>query len=145
MVVLASIRGVIGLTNRIFKICKSFFVKNNLEGQGQSTSYSKSNHRSSRFIFDATFVILAQIVDELSSGQSQIMSFLWNFSEIDLEDQCQSTSNSMCLDKSPRCMVGANLVILAQIFGLWEAKLWKKGHSTNQLVISDCLMGCKAE
>ena len=66
-------------------------------------------------VFGANLVILAQICDELSSGQVKFPKLLSQNGQYDLEDQVPWPSFSIPDKSIPRCMFGANLVIPAQI------------------------------
>ena len=63
-------------------------------------------------MFGAHLVIIAQIYDELSHGQTKFPRIL---SQNDLEGQGQWPLFSMPTESIPSCMFGANLVIPAQI------------------------------
>ena len=67
------------------------------------------------FIFGANLVILAQIYEELSRGQAEFPRILSQNGENDLEGQGQWPPFSIPAESIPRCMFGANLVILDQI------------------------------
>ena len=86
----------------------------NLEGQGQWPPFSiPAEERIPRCIFGANLVILAQIYDELSHGQTKFPIIL---SQNDLEGQGQWPPFSIPAETIPGCMFGANLVILAHIY-----------------------------
>ena len=67
-------------------------------------------------MFDANFVILAQIYDELSRGQTGIPRIMSQNGQNGLEDQSQWPPFSIPAESIPWCMFGANVVILAQNF-----------------------------
>ena len=66
-------------------------------------------------MFGANLVILAQICDELSSGQAELSRILSQNGQNDLEDHCHWPSFSIPTESIPWCMFGANFVIPAQI------------------------------
>ena len=66
-------------------------------------------------MFGANLVILAQIYDELSRGQAGFPRILSQNWQNDLEDHSQWSPFSIAAESIPRCMFGANLVILDQI------------------------------
>ena len=66
-------------------------------------------------MFGANLVILAQIYDELSRGLAKFPRILSQNGQNDLEGQGQWPPFSIPADSIPRCMFGANLVILDQI------------------------------
>ena len=60
-------------------------------------------------------MILAQICDELLHEQSEFPRIQSQNGQNDLEGQGQSPPFSTIAESVPRCMFGANLMILAQI------------------------------
>ena len=83
-----------------------------LEGQGQWPQYSIPAESIPGCIFGANLVIVDQICDELSRGQAK---FPIIFSQNYCEGQGQWPQFSIPAKSIPRCMFGANLVILDQI------------------------------
>ena len=65
--------------------------------------------------FGANLVILAHICDELLHGQTKFTRILSQNGRNDLEGQGQWPPFSIPAEFIPRCMFGANLVILAHI------------------------------
>ena len=61
-------------------------------------------------------MILAQIDNELSRGQAKFPRILSQNGQNDLEGQGQWPPVSIPAESIPGCMLGANLVILAQIY-----------------------------
>ena len=68
-----------------------------------------------RCIIGANLVILAQIYDELSCGQAEFPRILSQNGQNDLEGLGQWPLFSLPTESIPWCMLGANLVIPAQI------------------------------
>ena len=66
-------------------------------------------------MFGANWVILVQIYDELSRGQAKFPRILSQNGQNDLEGQGQWPPFSIPAESIPWCMLGANLVIPAQI------------------------------
>ena len=66
-------------------------------------------------MFGANLVILAQIYDELLRGQAEFPRILSQNGQNDPEGQGQWPLFSIPAESIPRCMFGANLVILDQI------------------------------
>ena len=90
--------------------------RNDLEGQGQWTPFSITAESIPLCMFGANLSILAQICDELSSGQFEFPRILSQNGQNDLESQSQWPSFSIPAESIPGCMFEANLVILAQIY-----------------------------
>ena len=96
-----------------------FWVKNgqnDLEGQGQWPSFSIPDEGLPECMFGASWVIVAQIYDELSHGQAEFPRILIQNGQKDLEGQRQWPPFSIPAGSVPECMFGSNLVILAQIY-----------------------------
>ena len=87
----------------------------NLEGQGQWPPFSIPAESIPGCMFGANLVILAQICYESSRGQSEFPRILSQNGQNDLEGQGQWPPFSIPAESIPRCMFGANLVILDQI------------------------------
>ena len=66
-------------------------------------------------MFGANLVILAQIYDKLSRGQTKFPRILSQNGQNDLEGEGQWALISISTESIPWCMFGANLVIPAQI------------------------------
>ena len=94
------------------KVVVSQNGQNDLEGQGQWPPFSIPAESIPGCMFGANLVILAQIYDELSCGQTKFPRIL---SQNDLEGQGQWPLFSIPTKSIPWCMFGANLVIQAQI------------------------------
>ena len=80
-------------------------------------------------MFDANLVILTQICDELSRGQTEFPRILTQNGQNDIEGQGQWPLFSIPTKSIPWCMLGANLVILAQIYDeLWcgQVKVYRR-------------------
>ena len=88
---------------------------NDLEGQGQWTPFSITTERIPRCIFGANWAILAQICYKLSLRQDKFPRILSQNGQHDLEGQGQRPPFCIPAESIPRCMFGANLVILSQI------------------------------
>ena len=88
----------------------------NLEGQGQWPPFSITAERIPRCILGANLVILAQIHYKLSRRQANFPRFLSKSGQNDLQDQNRWPPFSIPAASILRCMFGANLVILAQIY-----------------------------
>ena len=89
--------------------------QNDLEDQGHWPSFSIPPESISRCVFGANLVIKAQICDKLLGGQAKFLRMLSQKWQNDLEGQSQWPSFFIPTESIPRCMFGANLVILAQI------------------------------
>ena len=89
--------------------------QNDLEGQSQWPPFSIPAGSIPGCMFGANLVILTQICDELLYGQSEFPRTLSQNGQIDLEGQSQWPPFSIPTKSIPGCMLGANLVILAQI------------------------------
>ena len=89
--------------------------QNDLEGQGQLPLFSIPAESIPRCMFGANLVILAEICDELSSGQVEFPKLLSQNGQNDLEGQGPWPLFSKPDKNIPRCIFGANLVIPAQI------------------------------
>ena len=93
---------------------------NNLEGQGQCLPFSIPAAKIRRCLFGANLVILAQIRLKLLCWQVELPIILSQNGQNGLEGQSRWPPFSMPVENIPRCMFGANLVILAQIYDeLW--------------------------
>ena len=86
-----------------------------LEDQGQWPPFLVPVHSVPGCNFRANLVILAQICDELSSGQAKFPRILSQNGQIYLEDQGQWPPFLVPVHSVPGCNFRANLVILAQI------------------------------
>ena len=90
-------------------------VQNDLEGQGQWPPFSIPTESIPGCMFGANLVILAQICEDLSHRQAEFPRILRQNGQNDLEGQGQWPSFSIPAESIPKCMFGANLVILDQI------------------------------
>ena len=88
---------------------------NDLEDQGQCLPFSIPAESIPGYMFGANLVILAQIYEELSCGQTKFPRILSQNGQNDLEGQGQWPPFSIPTESIPWCMFGANLVISAQI------------------------------
>ena len=88
----------------------------NLEGQGQWPPFSIPAERIPRCIFGVNLVILAQIHYKLSRRQATFPRILCQNGQNDLEDQGQWPPFSIPAENFSGCMLGANLVILTQMY-----------------------------
>ena len=79
------------------------------------TPFSTPDEKIPRCILGANLVILVQIHYKISSGQAKFPRILSQNGQTDLENQSQWPLYSIPVESIPRCMVGANLVIPAQI------------------------------
>ena len=86
----------------------------NYEGQGQWPSFSIPPESIPWCMFGANLVIRAQICDDLSRDWSEFSRILSQNGQNDLEDQGQLSS--IFSTSWEWCMLGANLVIPAQIW-----------------------------
>ena len=86
--------------------------QNDPEGQGQWPQYSIPAESIPGCIFGANLVIVDQICDELSRGQAKFPRI---FSQNYCEGQGQWPQFSIPAKSIPRCMFGANLVILESV------------------------------
>ena len=89
--------------------------QNDLEGQGQLPPFSIPAESIRGCMFGANLVLLAQIYDELSRGLAKFPRILRQNGQNDLEGHGQWPPIPIPIESIPRCMFGANLVILAQI------------------------------
>ena len=89
--------------------------QNDLEDQGQCPPFSIPAESITGCMFGANLVILSQIYDELSRGQAEFPTISSQNGQNDLEGQGQWPPFSIPAESIPRCMFGANLVILDQI------------------------------
>ena len=94
--------------------------QHDLENQGQWPLFSIPAQSIPGCMFGANLVILAQIWEDLLSGQIKFPKILSQNSQNDLEGQGQWPLFSLPDKSIPRCMFGANLVIPSQICD----KLW---------------------
>ena len=85
------------------------------EDQGQWPPFSIPAESIPGCVLGANLVILAQICDELSRVQAEFPIILSHNGQNDLEGQGQWPPFSIPAEGIPWCMLGANLVILAQI------------------------------
>ena len=88
---------------------------NDLEGQGQWPPFSIPSERIPRCTFGANLVTLAQIHYKLSCRQAKFPRILSQYDQNDLESQGQWPPFWIPAESIPGWMLGANLVILAQI------------------------------
>ena len=89
--------------------------QNDLEGQGHWPLFSIPDKNIPWCIFGADLVIPAQICNNLLHGQVKFPRILSQNGQNDLEGQGRWTLFSLPAESIPGCMLGANLVILAQI------------------------------
>ena len=89
--------------------------QNDLEGQGQWPPFLIPAKSIPGCMFGANLVILTQIYDKLSCGQTKFPIILSQNGQNDFEGQSQWPPFSIPAESIPRCMFGANLVILDQI------------------------------
>ena len=115
LVVLAQIHYKLSWRQAKFPKILSQNVQNDLEGQGQWPSFSVPAESIPGCMFGATLVILAQIYDELSRGQAEFPRIRSQNGQNDLEGQGRWPPFSITAESIPRCIFGANLVILDQI------------------------------
>ena len=85
------------------------------EDQGQWPPFSIPAESIPGCVLGANLVILAHICDELSRVQAEFPIILSHNGQNDLEGQGQWPPFSIPVEGIPWCMLGANLVILAQI------------------------------
>ena len=91
--------------------------QNDIEGQGQWPPFSIPTKSIPGCMFRANWMILAQICDELPSGQAEFTRILSQNGQNDLEGKGQWPPFSMPAESTPGCMFGAYLVILAPNLG----------------------------
>ena len=113
--ILAQIHYTLSLRQSKFPRILSWNGRNDLEGPGQWPPFSIPAESILGCMFGANLVILAQIYDELSHGLAKFLRILSQNGQNDLEGQGQWPPFSIPADSIPRCMSGANLVILDQI------------------------------
>ena len=89
--------------------------QHDLENQGQWLLFSIPAQSIPGCMFGANLVILAQICEDLLTGQIKFPEILSQNSQNDLEAQGQWPSFSIPDKSIPICMFGANLVIPSQI------------------------------
>ena len=89
--------------------------QNDLEGQDQWPPFSIPVKSIPGCMFAANLVILTQICGENSCGQAKFPGILSQRGQNDLESQGQWPLFSISAGSIPWCMLGANLVIPAQI------------------------------
>ena len=114
LVILAQICGNLSCGQAKFPKILRLNGQNDLEGQGQWPPFSLPAKSIPGCMFDANLVILAQICDDLSHGQSELPRILSQNGQNDLEDQGQWPPFSIPAESIPGHMFGANLVIPAQ-------------------------------
>ena len=85
------------------------------EDQGQWPLFSIPAESIHECMLGGNLVILAPICDELSRGQAEFPRILSHNGQNDLEGQGQWPLFSIPAESIPWCMLGANLVIVAQI------------------------------
>ena len=88
---------------------------NDLKGQGQWPPFSIPGESIPECMFGTNLVILAQIYYGLSCRQAKFPRILSQNGQNNLEGQGQWPPFSIPAESIPRCMFGANLVILDQI------------------------------
>ena len=88
----------------------------NLAGQGQWPPFSIPPEWIIRCIFGANLVVLAQIYYKLSGRQAKFPRILCQNGQNVHDGQDQWPSFSIPAESIPGCILGANLVILAQIY-----------------------------
>ena len=96
----------------------SFLSRNDGQMIGRSSSFTLFSIPAKsipRCMLGANLMILAQVCDELSRGQAEFPRILSHNGQNDLEGQGQWHPFSIPVKSIPWCMLGANLVILAQI------------------------------
>ena len=107
--------------------------QNDLEGQGPWPPFSIPAESIPGCMFGSNLKSLAQIYDELSCGEAEILS---HNGQSDLEGHGQWPLFSIPTESIPWCMFGANLVIPAQIcdelscgqsqvYGRTDGHLWR--------------------
>ena len=109
-------------------------VPNDLEGHGQSRPFSKAALLVPRCTIGADLVILAETSGELSRWQGHLGSRLSVKVQIDLEGHGQSRPFSKAALLIPRCIIGANLVILAETGGelsRWQGRYGRTDRRTD--------------
>ena len=89
-------------------------MPNDLEGHDHSRPFSKAALLVSRCTIGANLVILAETGDELLRRQDHVGARLSVKVPKDLEGHDQSRPFSKAALLVPRCIIGANLVILAE-------------------------------
>ena len=89
--------------------------QNDLEGHRQWPPFSIPAESIPGCMFGANLVILAEIYDKLWHGQAEFPRILSQNGQNDLEGHGQWPPFSIPAKSIPRCMFGANLVILYQI------------------------------
>ena len=88
---------------------------NDNEGQGQWPPFSLPAEGIPRCICGTNLVIIAQMHQKLLCGQTKFPRILSENAKITSEGQSQWSPFSIPAESIPRCMFGANLVILAQV------------------------------
>ena len=108
---MVSYRGDKDIWGRVYQL------QNDLEGHSQSRPFSKAALLIQRCIIGANLVNLVEIGEEISRRQGHFGVRLSVKVQNDFEGQGQSRPFSKAALLIPRCIIGANLVILAETGG----------------------------